>query len=187
MATSNTIKDQILTLFPDNNQQEISAADMRIFVHSIFNTKEEIIIKATNEDDMKSQKSKIYENSVVLISAAGAESGVYVSRANNPISLLQLDKIADLADGGIIPGSALSDFMVEYQHNKTYLNAAYSYQDNNISNINLSDQGVQIYDINFTYENSNISQTAIQEVNGQQVIISYEYSNGNIATKIYTI
>lgn len=187
MASSNTIKDQILTLFPDNNEQEISAADMRIFVHSIFNNKEELISKATDEADMKANNSKIYENSVVLITHAGAESGVYVSRANNPISLLQLDKVADLAEGGIVPGTGLSDFMIEYQHNKAYLDAEYNYYESNISNIKLNEGVTQIYDINFTYTSGNISQTAIQEVGGQQVLINYSYADNNITTKTYVL
>ena len=187
MESSNTINDQIITLFPDNNEQEISAAYMRIFVHSIFNNKEELICKATDEADMKLNNSKIYENSVVLITHAGAESGVYISRANNPISLLQLDKVADLAEGGIVPGSGLSDFMIEYQHNKAYLDAEYNYYESNISNIKLNEGVTQIYDINFTYTNNNISQQAIQEIGGQQVIISYGYLNNNISTKTYTL
>ena len=65
MASSNTLKDQILTLFPDNNNKEISAADMRIFVEAIFNNKEELVIKATDEADMKLKKANIFENSVV--------------------------------------------------------------------------------------------------------------------------
>jgi len=187
MASSNTIKDQILTLFPDNNEREISAADMRIFVHSIFNNKEELVIKATDEQDMKEQKSKIFEGSVVLITHDGDNSGVYVSRANNPISLLQLDKVADLADGSITPGSPLSNFMIEYTHNKSYLDAEYFYNSGNISNIKLKSGGVQIYDINYTYTLGDISQTSIQEINGQQVIISYEYTNNNINSKTYVL
>ena len=183
MASSNTLKNQIFTLFADNDNKEISAADMRIFVEAIFDNKEELVIKATDEADMKSKRAEIFESSVVLITHSGLESGVYVSRANNPISLLQLDKIADLADGTVTPGSGLSDFMIEYQHNKSYLDADYSYASGNISNIKLKDGVINIYDINFTYTDNNISQTAILEIGGQQVIISYSYTGSNITSK----
>lgn len=184
MPSSNTLKDQILTLFPDNNTKEISAADMRIFVNAIFNNKEELVIKAIDEADMKSKRDKIFWNSIVIITNE-ENSGVYVSRVNNPISLLQLDKVADLVDSAITPGTPLSEFMIEYIHKKSYANAAYSYQNNNISNIVLSTQGIDIYDINFTYTNNNISQTAIQEIGGLQVLINYAYQNNNIALKTY--
>ena len=187
MASSNTTKDLILELFPDNNTQEISAADRRIFVHSIDNTKEELIIKAIDEADMKDNNTRIYENSVVIITGSGSENGVYVSRVNTPISLLQLDKIADLAEGAVLPGSALADFMLEYQHLKIYLDAEYSYLNGNISNIKLKEGISQIYDINFLYQDGNITQTAIQEIAGQQVIISYFYTDNNISSKTYII
>lgn len=188
MASNNTIKDQILTLFPDNNTQEISASDMRIFVHSIFGNKEELVNKATDEADMKINNTKIYENSVVLITAAGVDSGVYVSRVNQPISLLQLDKIADLAEElGGISGTPISDFMIKYTHDKSYLNAVYSYTGKNISNTALYDGVSQIYDINYTYSGKNITQTAIQEVGGQQVIVSFLYTGNNITSKNYTL
>ncbi len=188
MASNNPAKDLILTLFPDNNTQEISAADMRIFVHSIFNTKEEIITKATDEQDMKSKNTRIYENSVVLITHADTENGVYISRVNNPISLLQLDKVADLSQGSTVPGTALSDFMIEYTHNKSYLDAVYSYISGNISNIKLKDQSVDIYDINFTYTSGNITQTAIQEINSAvQVLINFTYTSGNITQKTFIL
>lgn len=187
MASNNTIKDQILTLFPDNNTQEISASDMRIFVHSIFGNKEELVNKATDEADMKINNTKIYENSVVLITAAGVDSGVYVSRVNQPISLLQLDKIADLAEGTVTPDSDISNFMIKYTHDKSYLNAVYSYTGKNISNTALYDGVSQIYDINYTYSGKNITQTAIQEVGGQQVIVSFLYTGNNITSKNYTL
>ena len=185
MASSNTLKDQVLLLFPDNNNKEISAADMRIFVEAIFDNKEELVIKATDEADMKLKKANIFENSVVLITHSGEDNGVYVSRANNPISLLQLDRVADLAEGSIVPGSGLSDFMIEYQHNKSYLDADYSYLNNNISNIKLKDGVTNIYDINFTYTDNNISQTAVEEIGGQLVLINYGYANNNIANKTF--
>lgn len=186
MASSNTLKDQILTLFPDNNNKEISAADMRIFVNAIFDNKEEIVIKAIDAADMRDQRAKIFESSVVLITHAGDESGVYVSRANNPISLLQLDKVADLAEGGIIPGSGLSDFMIEYIHNKAYLDAFYSYTAGNISKILLKEGAITIYEVNFSYTGANITQTSIEEVSStHHTLITYAYSGKNISSKTY--
>lgn len=187
MASSNTLKDQVLLLFPDNNTKEISAADMRVFVESIFDNKEELVIKATDTADMKSQNAKIFENSVVLITGSGSENGVYVSRANNPISLAQLDKIADLADGIIDAQSELALFMTNYTHYKSYLNAVYSYTGKNISNIALNDGAIQLYDINFTYTDKNITQQAIQEIGGDQVIVSYFYTGKNITSKMYVL
>lgn len=186
MASSNTLKNTILELFPDNNNKEISAADMRVFVNAIFDHKEELVIKAQDEEDMKTKNADIFERSVVLISHAGDESGVYISRANNPISLLQLDKVADLAEGGVTPGTGLSDFMIKYIHNKSYLDAYYTYSGKNISNTALKEGTTQIYDINYTYSGKNINSTSIEEiVDGGHVIITYNYNLGKISSKTY--
>jgi len=109
MASSNTLKDQILALFPDNNNREISALDMRTFVDAVFDSKEELVIKVPTAADIKIQKLKIFEKSIVIIEEETANNGVYVSNVNNPISINQLTKIADTFIGSPGSGNLLSN------------------------------------------------------------------------------
>ncbi len=82
--TNNTIKDQIIALFQDNADNEISAADMRIYIEAIFNSKEEIITKIALETDLPSSNDNIYEGSLVIIYNDGETSGLYLSTTNQP-------------------------------------------------------------------------------------------------------
>ena len=100
MASSNTLKDEILALFPDNLVQEISALDMRNYVHGIFDNKEELIVKVETAQDIKLNKLKIFEKSLISIYNDGPNNGLWMSTANNPIRLTQFIKIADL--GGVV-------------------------------------------------------------------------------------
>jgi len=188
MASSNTLKNAILELFPDNNNKEISAADMRAFVNTIFDNKEELVVKIIMKSELKANKSKIFEGSIVLITADGDDTGVYVSKANNPISILQLERVADLANGSISPSTPISDFMIEYTHQKNYLNAEYIYSGKNIIQTLLKDETVNIYSVDYLYTGNNISQTSITEIGtSKTVYINFSYTNNNITDKIYII
>ena len=91
--TNNTIKDQVLALFQDNNDNEISAADMRVYIEAIFNSKEEVITKIALASDLASNKDGIYEGSLVIIYNDGNNSGLYLSTINQPTLLSDLIKI----------------------------------------------------------------------------------------------
>ncbi len=188
MASSNPLKDQILTLFPDNNTKEISASDMRIFVNTIFNSKEELVTKVETKEDIKDNNSTIFWNSVVIIWNSLEDNGVYLSKANNPISILQLEKIADISSENPHSLSDLGDFMVDFLHAKSYSDAEYFYQNGDITKTELTQETVRTYDINYTYTTGDITLSSITELlTGNIVHISFGYDGGNISTKTYVI
>ena len=88
--TNNTTKDQILALFEDNFDNEISAADMRVYIEAIFE-KEEKIIKVPNIGSI-SAHINIYEGSLVII-YQGIDKGLYLSIINQPQVIGDLIKI----------------------------------------------------------------------------------------------
>lgn len=189
MASSNTLKDQILTLFPDNNTKEISAADMRIFVNSVFDNKEELVQKVETAADIKTNNAKIFWHSIVIIYNSIEDNGVYLSKANNPISILQLEKIADISSGTGGPNLGdLGDFMVDFIHAKSYSDAEYFYSDGDIIKTELTQETVRTYDIDYTYTNGYITLTSITEIlTGNIVHITFGYLDNNIKTKTYVI
>lgn len=186
MASSNILKDQILELFPDNNTKEITAADMRIFVNSIFDSKEEFVQKIETADDIKLNNSKIFENSVVIIWNDYINNGVYISKANNPISILQLIKIANLSTT-TEDDSDLSNFINQYNKNKNYSDSLYFYDlDGNIIKTELTTQGIRTYNIFYTYTLGDITLLSIEDIIANNAVhINFSYLNGNISQKIY--
>lgn len=95
--TNNTIKDQVLSLFHDNSNNEISAADMRVYIEAIFNSKEEKIVKINALANLAANNSKIYEGTLVIIYGDEASyNGVYLSKVNQPTLILDLIKITGL-------------------------------------------------------------------------------------------
>ena len=89
--TNNTTKNDILELFPDNATNDISAADMRVYIEAIFE-KEEKIIKIALVSDLAAN-TNIYEGSLVVIYNDGDNSGLYLSIINQPNSITHLIKI----------------------------------------------------------------------------------------------
>ena len=191
MESNNTIKDQILTLFPDNNNKEISASDMRIFVHSIFNTKEDTVVKIETADDIRDNNTRIYYNSVVIIWNDVQHKGVYLSKANQPIDIVQLEKIAELNTSGTDPepGTDLGLFMYNYNHDKLYSDANYFYSNGNIIKTELTTNNVRSYDIDYLYNNDNIEQISITDLSTNNTVhITFTFDgNDNIKYKVYTI
>ena len=90
--TNNTIKDQVLALFQDNANNDISAADMRVYIEAIFASKEEIIVKVATELDLPTNNTNIYEGSLVVI-YNDTTNGLYLSTINQLTSIGDLIKI----------------------------------------------------------------------------------------------
>lgn len=109
MASSNTTRDEVLALFPDNLNQEISASDMRIYVNAVFDDREVKVVKIEKVIHLPPRNSNIYEHTIVLVYNDTIDNnGVYLSKVNQPIAKVQLTKIAGVADG-TIDGVLLSD------------------------------------------------------------------------------
>lgn len=206
MASSNTLKDQILALFPDNDSAEISALDMRTFVNAVFDSKEEIVVKVPTAADIKIQKADIFEKTLVVIENETANNGVYVSNANNPISLLQLTKIADTFVGSPGSGNLLSDgsvpmdtgysptdlldiatkqFVIDSVASAasgnpypidTYENFLYDFNTSKIAN-----EAEFFYDVNGNIQSLNIRNDVIVFY-----VVDFTYLNGDIETKTIT-
>ncbi len=90
--TNNTTKDEILALFPDNADNEISAADIRVYINAIFE-KEEKIIKIDNLVNLAANNTNIYEGSLVIFYNDTNNQGLYLSIVNQPELLSELIKI----------------------------------------------------------------------------------------------
>lgn len=96
--TNNTTKNQVIALFPDNNNQEISAADMRSYVEAIFSDKETKIIKINSLNNLAFNNSEIYEGSFVAIWGDGNQNriGLYISKINQPVILSDLIQLTSI-------------------------------------------------------------------------------------------
>ena len=119
MASSNNTKDQILALFPDNNNFEIAAADMRTYVEAIFSDKEVIIIKIKSIADLAANNANIYEGSLVVIynDIDNNNVGIYLSTTNQPTDiseLIQISKITGVSDGSFERGGLAFDPLKYY-------------------------------------------------------------------------
>ena len=119
MASNNNLKDQILALFPDNNNFEITAADIRTYVEAIFSDKEVVVIKLRNLSDLAANNANIYEGSLVVIyqDADPNNVGIYLSTTNQPTSpseLIQVSKVAGAFDGAYERGGLAFDPLKYY-------------------------------------------------------------------------
>lgn len=119
MASNNNIKDQILALFPDNNNFEITAADTRTYVEAIFNDKEVVIIKIKTMNDLAANNSNIYEGSLLVVynDTDRNNIGIYLSKVNQPASpadLIQVSKITGAFDGCFERGGLVYDNLKYY-------------------------------------------------------------------------
>lgn len=91
--TNNTIRDEILGLFDDNANNEISAADMRTYINAIFASKEEIVTKISTATDLAANNTNIYEGSLIIVYNDGVNTGLYLSPVNQPTDITELIKI----------------------------------------------------------------------------------------------
>jgi len=117
--TNNNLKDQILALFPDNNNFEITASDMRTYVEAIFNDKEVVIIKIKQLSDLAANNSNIYEGSLLVIYNDDDVNnvGIYLSKVNQPVlptDLIQVSRITGAFSGGFERGGLPYDELKYY-------------------------------------------------------------------------
>lgn len=117
--TNNNLKDQILALFPDNNNFEITAADMRTYVEAIFSDKEVVVIKIRSMSDLAANNANIYEGSLLVVyNDSNPENiGIYLSKVNQPTSpadLIQVSKITGAFDGAFERGGLVYDNLKYY-------------------------------------------------------------------------
>jgi len=94
--TNNDTKDRVLALFPDNNEYDISAGDMRAYIEAIFSDKEVQVIKIATSNDIPFNNTNIYEGSLVVIyrGTTPDEKGLYLSTINQPLDISQLIRIS---------------------------------------------------------------------------------------------
>ncbi len=97
MTQNNIIRNQILSLFPDNDNYEITAQDMRTFVNAIFLNKEELVVKIEKMIDLESNNSNIYVDSLVVVFKDDTnQSGIYLSKKDQPRKPSDLIKLSFL-------------------------------------------------------------------------------------------
>lgn len=201
MASSNNLKNQILALFPDNNNKEISAADMRVFVNAVFDNKEEIVVKIPGAADIKLNKDRIFEKTIVILESS--DKGIWLSRVNNPISISQLTLIASLdgtpiftggnlnsdgsvpMDDGYVPSLPLDIATKEYADS---LASGNPYPIGTVENflytfnyIKVSNEAEFIYDID-----GNIESVIVTDGNISLYTISFVYYMGNVISRLIT-
>jgi len=101
MSSNNNLKDQVLALFPDNNNFEITAQDMRLYIEAIFGDKEVVIIKIKQMSDLAFNNSRIYEGSMVVIynDANPDRVGIYLSKVNQPTVETDLIQVTRIGQG----------------------------------------------------------------------------------------
>jgi len=100
MASNNNLEDQVLTLFPDNLNNEITAADMRAYTTAIFGDKEVQIEKLDKLADLAFNNTYIYEGSLVVVYNDNIKNtGIYLSKENQPTLPTALVKLTTLEVG----------------------------------------------------------------------------------------
>lgn len=163
MTQNNIIKNQILALFPDNNNYEITAADMRTYVEAIFNSKEEIIIKIDKMVDLISNNSNIYKDSIVAVTKDDEnQSGLYVSKKDQPRSVLDLIKLSFVdSEWSKIPSNIFvdvnSDYIVQKSTEFLYIDTTNNPVQITIPN-NLPDNStIEIADFSSTFDINNVT------------------------------
>lgn len=100
--TNNDVKNQVLALFPDNANFEITASDMRMYVEAIFADKEVVIIKIPTASDLAFHNANIFEGSLVVIYNDSTEGvvGIYMSMVNQPTLMTDLIQLSSVSGGG---------------------------------------------------------------------------------------
>jgi hypothetical protein len=65
--TQSRLKQQTLNLFLDNQTQDITSADMRMFVNNIFDTKENSVLKITDISQFPGITATVLKDDIVII------------------------------------------------------------------------------------------------------------------------
>lgn len=92
--TNNTTEQDIIALFPDNVDNEISAEDMRTSINGIFTDRQENIVKIADFSEL-SILNNIYESTLVVV-YTGIDKGLWLSIINQPQDSTNLIKIAGI-------------------------------------------------------------------------------------------
>lgn len=90
--TNNTTEQDIVALFPDNVDNEISAESMRTAVNGIFTDRQETVVKISDFTEL-SILNNIYEGTLVVV-YTGQDIGLWLSKINQPQLSADLIKIA---------------------------------------------------------------------------------------------
>lgn len=124
--TNNTKINNVLALFPDNADNEISAADMRTYVNTIFSDKETQIVKVDTVVNLSSKNSEIYEGSLVVIwnDVNSSRIGVYISKVNQPTSITDLIQLSTIT-GEDVDGSINFTYDYKIENNITIQSDTY--------------------------------------------------------------
>lgn len=88
--TNNTTLSDVISLFPDNTDNSISAADMRTSWNATYLDSEVKIVKIPNLSELPLQ-TNIYEGSLVVVFQT--DIGLYLSKINQPQNVGDLIKI----------------------------------------------------------------------------------------------
>jgi len=188
----NPTKDAVLALFPDNNTQEISAADIRTFVNAVFDVKEDLVIKLDLASDLILEKSRIFYRTIVIVENDTKElNGIYLSKVDNPINIVQCTKITNINEYvNIFPDHTAESFINKYENYKESYEANFYYDINDdISSLEVVDSSnVIYYTVEFSYDiNGNISSKKIIDSDGNYAIITFSYNLDIITNKYITM
>ena len=142
--TNNTNKNDILSLFPDNSNNEIDAADMRSYVETIFDDKEVSIVKIDTVVNLASNNSNIYEGSLVTIWNDYNQNriGLYLSKVNQPTLITDLIQLSSIT-GEDVDGAI--NYTYDYIINLDILNIPETYT--NIVSITTPNREAGVYEM----------------------------------------
>ena len=93
--TNNTTEQEIVALFPDNTDNEISAVDMRTAMNGLFTDRQETIVKLSEFTHLPISLN-IYEGTLVIV-YSGEDIGLWLSKINQPQHKTDLIKIAGIS------------------------------------------------------------------------------------------
>jgi len=185
MASNNNTKQIILDLFIDNVTNDISASDMRSFINSSFDTKEEIIIKIDTLNNLSANNSNIYEGSLVIIWNDKPNNGVYLSVINQPLDINDLILIQATTSIVLESLNPYNKVTQDYEH---FLYNFNNFKENNNSKFYYNGDGTLnyedgidrnstiIYNTSFVYDSGKLIEKIILNIeNNDQVTISMTY------------
>lgn len=89
--TNNTTESDLISLFPDNTDNLISANNLRTCINGTFSNLETKIIKINSSSDLP-LNTNIFEGSLVVIYGL-QDRGIYLSLVNQPQLLDNLIKL----------------------------------------------------------------------------------------------
>jgi len=149
MASNNTTEQEVLALFPDNFDNEISAEDMRTYVNSVFSDKETKVIKIDSVINLSANNSNIFEGSIVIFWNDYNQNriGVYISKINQPTTITDLIQISTIT-GEDVDGSI--NYTVDFEENLDILDVSDTFT--NVMTLTTPLREAGKYEIGFSIE-----------------------------------